>query len=58
VENGKIKETTLKENQLDRTWLLEQLKQQGIEDSREAFAVMLDTQGRLFVSRSNYPIKP
>lgn len=50
IEDGHIVEDNLKENLLDRAWLMEQLGNQGVHDPRDVMAAMLDTKGRLFVS--------
>lgn len=51
IEDGNILEDNLKENNLDRRWLYNELGKQGLASENEVVAAMLDTQGRLFVSR-------
>lgn len=53
IEDGNILQDNLRKNQLDETWLLGQLRQQGVNNPNDVLAVMLDTQGRLFVSKKN-----
>lgn len=50
IEDGNIVEDNLKENLLDKDWLMEQLRSQGVNDPKDVLAAMLDTKGRLFVS--------
>ncbi|MFP4015418.1 MAG: DUF421 domain-containing protein [Halanaerobiales bacterium] len=51
IEDGNILDDNLKENNLDRFWLYNELEKQEIEGEDDILAAMLDTQGRLFVSR-------
>ncbi|MEJ6949955.1 DUF421 domain-containing protein [Natronospora cellulosivora (SeqCode)] len=51
IEDGNILEDNLRENNLDNKWLRNELLKQGIEDENNVAAAMLDTQGRLFVSK-------
>jgi len=51
VEDGNILEDNLRENQLDKPWLVDQLQKQGIADPDSVLAAMLDTRGRLYVSK-------
>ncbi|ACL69292.1 YetF domain-containing protein [Halothermothrix orenii] len=51
IEDGNILEDNLKENNLDKNWLKNQLKQQGIDNVEEVLVGMLDTQGRLYISK-------
>ncbi len=53
IEDGNIIEDNLRENQLSKNWLLEQLQNLGIRSEKEVFAALLDTQGRLYVSKKN-----
>ncbi len=53
IEDGNIIEDNLRENHLDKTWLLGELTKFGISDSNEIFAATLDTRGRLYVSIKN-----
>ncbi len=53
IEDGNIIEDNLRENQLSKNWLLEQLQNLGIKSENEVFAALLDTQGRLYVSKKN-----
>jgi len=41
----------LQKNNLNKTWLFEQLRNLGITDENEVFAAILDTQGRFYVSK-------
>ncbi len=51
IEDGNILQDNLKENNLDEIWLNDQLKKLKIDNVNEVFIAMLDTQGKLFVSR-------
>jgi uncharacterized membrane protein YcaP (DUF421 family) len=53
IEDGNIVEDNLRENQLSKTWLLEQLENFGIKNEKEVFAAILDTRGRFYVSKKN-----
>lgn len=53
IEDGNIIEDNLRENQLSKNWLLEQLQNLGIRSEKEVFAALLDTQCRLYVSKKN-----
>jgi uncharacterized membrane protein YcaP (DUF421 family) len=51
VEDGNILLDNLEKNSLTKDWLLEELKKQGIDDTAELAAVILDTRGRLYIGR-------
>lgn len=51
IYDGVVVEQNLKQVNLDRTWLDEQLKNQGINDPSEVFLANLDTQGNLYIDR-------
>lgn len=51
IEDGNILQDNLRENSLDEEWLFNELKKQGINDQNSIIAAMLDTQGRLFISK-------
>ncbi len=51
IEDGNILEDNLAENNLDKAWLNDELKNQGIDNENIVQAAMLDTQGRLFISK-------
>lgn len=51
VEDGNIVEDNLRENNLSREWLITQLQLQGIDDLHQVMTAILDTKGRLYVSR-------
>jgi len=51
IEDGNILEDNLAENNLDKAWLNDELQKQGIYNESIVLAAMLDTQGRLFISK-------
>lgn len=51
LEDGNIIEDNLEKNNLDSRWLLSELKRQGVEDQDCVMAAMLDTKGKLFISK-------
>lgn len=51
IEDGNILEDNLQENGLDKKWLYEELEKHGLDNERKVLAAILDTQGRLFISR-------
>lgn len=51
VYEGRILEGNLKRFGLDRDWLLDKLRQQGIQDVKEVFYAALDTRGNLYIDR-------
>ncbi|MFW5982195.1 MAG: YetF domain-containing protein [Halanaerobiaceae bacterium] len=51
IEDGNILEDNLKENNLDKDWVYEELKKQGIDNEQQVLAAMLDTEGRFFISK-------
>lgn len=53
IEDGNILDDNLKENNLDRFWLYNELEKQEIEGEDNILAAMLDTQGRLFISKKD-----
>ncbi|NLV92234.1 MAG: DUF421 domain-containing protein [Firmicutes bacterium] len=53
VQDGDVLQDNLKENQLTKEWLEEELKEYGITDISEVLAAVLDTQGRLYVSKKD-----
>lgn len=53
IEDGNILKDNLQENNLDVEWLEEELEKQGVEDKDNILAAMLDTQGRLYISKKN-----
>ncbi|ADL12497.1 YetF domain-containing protein [Acetohalobium arabaticum] len=53
IEDGNILKDNLQENNLDVDWLKGELENQGVEDKDKVLAAMLDTQGRLYISKKN-----
>ncbi len=53
IEDGKIAHDNLRENGLDSSWLNAQLALYGTKDPSEVMAAVLDTQGKLYVSKKN-----
>ena len=53
VQDDDVLQDNLKENQLTKEWLEEELKEYGITDISEVLAAVLDTQGRLYVSKKD-----
>ena len=53
IEDGNIVEDNLNENNLSKEWLLNKLKELGIENEKSVFTAMLDTTGRFYVSGKN-----
>lgn len=51
VEDGNIIEDNLQRHNLSAAWLLVQLENQGVQDVNTVMAAILDTKGRLFVSK-------
>lgn len=51
VEDGNMLEDNLRSNKLTKEWLLTELSKQGVTDVKDVMAVLLDTKGRLYVSR-------
>jgi len=51
IFDGIVIEQNLKQLNLDRAWLDEELKKQGINHPSEVFLALLNTQGNLFVDR-------
>lgn len=51
IEDGNTIEDNLRKSRVNMAWLLEHLNQQGISSPEDVFAAMLDTKGRLYVSR-------
>lgn len=51
IEDGNILEDNLKENNLDKEWLYEELEKHGLDSEHNVLAAMLDTQGRFFISK-------
>lgn len=53
IEDGNILQDNLKENNLSEEWLKEQIRLQGVDDLNNVMAAILDTQGRLYISKKN-----
>lgn len=53
IEDGNIIEDNLRNVNLDKTWLLEQLQLQNIDSPDSVLVALLDTAGKLFVSKKN-----
>ena len=51
IYDGRILDANLERVKLDRTWLEKQLKAQGIQNPREVFVALLNTEGELYVNR-------
>lgn len=51
IYDGKVIDINLKRFDLDRAWLEQQLKAQGIQSPREVFLALLNTEGELYVNR-------
>ncbi len=57
IYDGKIIEQNLKQVNLDRHWLEEELKKQGVTNPAEVFLALLNTQGNLFVDTYKDTVK-
>jgi len=57
IKDGKILEQNLVQNNLNRAWLLEELKKQDINDVSEVLYAALNTQGELYVSLRDGDLK-
>lgn len=57
VYDGVLIEENLKQMNKDKKWLMDQLKKHGIKDVSEAFLVMLNDAGSLYVDKYNDNIK-
>jgi uncharacterized membrane protein YcaP (DUF421 family) len=53
IEDGNIIEDNLHRINLDKTWLLDQLRQQNIDNPGSVLVAMLDTLGKLYISKKN-----
>ncbi|NLY90507.1 MAG: DUF421 domain-containing protein [Firmicutes bacterium] len=51
IYDGRIIDANLERVNLDRTWLEKQLSAQGIQNHREVFLALLNTEGELYVNR-------
>lgn len=51
IYDGVVVEQNLRQVNLDRTWLDDQLRIQGINDPSEVFLANLDTQGKLYIDK-------
>ena len=51
VEDGNILEDNLQKNNLTQAWLLAELEAQGFDDIQTVMAAILDTKGKLYVSK-------
>lgn len=51
IEDGHLLEINLRRCGLSTEWLTDRLREQGVEETSQVMAAMLDTKGRLFVSR-------
>lgn len=51
IQDGNIVEDNLRENQLSKDWLYKRLNIMGIEDEKHVFTALLDTVGRLYISK-------
>lgn len=51
IYDGVVVEQNLRQVNLDRTWLDDQLRIQGINDPSEVFLANLDTQGNLYIDK-------
>ena len=51
IEDGNILQDNLRENQLTETWVLEQLNINQIEVLQEVMLMVLDTKGRVYISK-------
>ena len=51
IEDGNIIEDNLEKNNLTKYWLKGELEKMGVEDESEVMAAILDTQGRLYISK-------
>jgi len=54
---GKIIVQNLKQINLDRYWLEDQLKFRGINDSADVFLAVIDTQGNLYIDKYNESVE-
>ncbi|MDO9535052.1 MAG: DUF421 domain-containing protein [Bacillota bacterium] len=53
IEDGNIIEDNLRRINLDKTWLLDQLRQRNIDNPGSVLVAMLDTLGKLYISKKN-----
>lgn len=51
VVDGVIIEQNLRQNNLDKEWLLNELQKQGVQSLKEVFYASLDTDGNLYVDK-------
>ena len=51
IYDGIILDANLKQVHLDRKWLLNELRTQGIRDPSEVFVASLDTSGNLYIDK-------
>lgn len=57
VYEGRILSANLQRFGLDEQWLLDRLRQHGVEDPKEVFYAALDTRGNLYIDRYKDHIK-
>ncbi|MGI6145063.1 MAG: DUF421 domain-containing protein [Clostridia bacterium] len=57
ISDGKIIDQNLKQINLDRYWLEDQLKAKGINDPSEVFLAVIDTQGNLYIDKYDDPME-
>lgn len=57
ISDGQILEQNLKQINLDRYWLEDQLKTKGIKDVSEVYFASIDTQGNLFINTYKESVK-
>lgn len=53
IYDGRVVEKNLKGARLDRDWLIERLRTQGVHDLRQVMLAQLYTDGKLYVDRRN-----
>ncbi|KUO50841.1 MAG: hypothetical protein APF76_01280 [Desulfitibacter sp. BRH_c19] len=53
IEDGNIIQDNLKRKNLDENWLIAELEKQDIHNPNDVMVAMLDTLGRLYVSKKN-----
>lgn len=58
VMEGQVIEQNLRALHLNRAWLLERLREQGVESPADVFVAVLDSQGRLYVDRYRDQVTP
>ncbi|HYF92028.1 MAG TPA: DUF421 domain-containing protein [Symbiobacteriaceae bacterium] len=58
VVDGEVMEQNLRRMGLNRAWLLDRLREEGVSGPGEAFLAIIDTQGRIYVDRYEDRLPP